>query len=108
MPGSHTGRQRPMFATGLQVRLDQVSHLVHARPGYVGLQPGRRAQGEGNELIRDIAGIDRLESEARNNRYHGQLGQLPNHHEDQVVELGGTQRRPWESRISNHSLGGEL
>ena len=50
-----------MFATGLQVRPDQVGHLVHARPGYVGRQPGRRTQGEGNELIRDVAGIDRLE-----------------------------------------------
>ncbi len=97
-----------MPVTGPQVSAEQLSRAVHLRPSDVGHQARWRAERQLDEPGRDLAGVDRLEPETGRERYHRQPGHLLRYHQDQVVELGGAQRRPGQAGIGHDALGREL
>jgi hypothetical protein len=83
------GHDRPMFALGLQVAMNQICQLVRPRPAHVGDQAGRRSTSTLDELIRHVRGIDWLEFPSSRYRYYRQLGHLLHQHQDRLMKLSG-------------------
>jgi hypothetical protein len=81
---------------------------VDPRPGQVGHQSRRVAQGQLDQPVRHLGGVDRLEPEPGRHRDHRQPGQLPGRQQGQGVELGRPQRRPGEAGAGHDPLGGQL
>ena len=73
---------------------------VHPRARHVGHQPGRRAERQFHEPVGDLVGVDRLEPDACRDRDHRQLRHLLRHRQEQVMELGGPQRRPGQAGLA--------
>jgi len=65
---------RPLIPTE---QLGRPVHPRHPRPGDVGREAGRLAEGKLDESVRHLSGVDRLESEAGRDRYQGFGGLLP-------------------------------
>ena len=65
-PGPGPGAGRSAGAgPGPQVAADQLAHPVDPRAGQVGHQAGRVAESQLDQAVRHLAGVDRLEPEAR-------------------------------------------
>jgi hypothetical protein len=91
-----------------QVSAQQIGGPVHSRPGHLGHQPCWLAERELHEPARHLVDVDRLEPDAGRDWYHRQLNHLLRHHQDQVVELGGSQRRPRQAGVGHGALRGQL
>ena len=93
---------------GLQVAPKQVHPVAHLWPGHVRCATGGLTQRQLDESARDVAGINRLDGEARWYWRHGKQAQLPGIGQAVVVELGSSQDRPGQAGLDHDVFGLEL
>jgi hypothetical protein len=59
LAGEPDWQDQPVPVTGPQVPAEQLGHPVHPRPGDVGHEAGRLAEGKLDESGRHLSGVDR-------------------------------------------------
>jgi hypothetical protein len=109
-PGArYPDRQHPSAVmAGLEVPPEQVRPVAHLGSGHVRRAAGGLAQCQLDEPARHVAGINRLDGEARWHWHHGEHAQLPRVGQAVVVELRDSQDRPGQPGPGHDFLGPEL